>query len=166
MKQNINIVEMQEKHHEQVKNLLVDLQKYVIEIDKYGLNILSEEYREKYFDYLLNDCKNMNGKIYVYENDGCAVGMIAGYVETYSPRDQLVYSCPKKGIVAELIVDKNFRKDGIGAMLLEKIEKYFKLIGCEYVQIDVFAYNQNAKNFYYKHGYEDRMIMVFKKLDA
>ena len=166
MKNLTNIVEMQEKHQERVKELLVDLQKYVMEIDKYNLNILSEEYREKYFNYLLDDCKAKNGKIFVYESGDDVSGLIAGFVEIYSQRDYLDYSCPPKGIVAELIVDKNSRSAGVGAMLLEKIEQYFKSIGCEYVQMDVFAYNENAKRFYAKHGYEDRMVTMFKKIES
>lgn len=67
--------------------MLVDLQKYIIEIDKYNLNIISQDYREKYFEF----------------------------------------------------------------------------IDCEYVQVDVFAYNEHAKKFYLKNGYEDRMVTVFKK---
>ena len=45
------------------------------------------------------------------------------------------------------------------------MESYFKSINCEFVQIDVFAYNEIGKNFYYKNNYEDRMITLFKKLD-
>ena len=55
-------------------------------------------------------------------------------------------------------------ENGIGTELLKYIENYFKSIDCEFVQIDVFAYNEHAKKFYYKNGYEDRMVTVFKKL--
>ena len=91
-------------------------------------------------------------------------GFVSGFVQEYDERDRLDYSCPKKGMVAELIVDKNCRANGIGTELLKHIENYFKSIDCEFVQIDVFAYNEPAKKFYYKNGYEDRMITVFKKL--
>ena len=93
------------------------------------------------------------------------LGMIAGFIENYSEIDKLDYSCPKKGIIAELVVASNSRKYGIGAKLLLKMEEYFKNIGCKYIQIDVFAYNKNAKKFYYNKGYEDRMITVFKKIE-
>ena len=32
---------------EQIKDLLLELQEYVIEIDEYNLNIISKDYREK-----------------------------------------------------------------------------------------------------------------------
>lgn len=161
---NMKILELEQIHFEPVKDLLVDLQKYVISIDKYNLNIISKDYREKYFEFMLDDCKANQGKVFVALDRNRVVGMVAGFVQEYDERDRLEYSCPKKGIVAELIVDKHCRAKGVGTQLLKQIENYFKSINCEFVQIDVFAYNDNAKKFYYKNGYEDRMVTVFKKL--
>ena len=90
--------------------------------------------------------------------------MIAGYVERYDDKDRLVYACPKKAIVAELVVSKKSREEGIGTRLLCTMENYFKSISCEFVQIEVFANNEKAKRFYSKNGYEDRMITMFKKI--
>lgn len=49
-------------------------------------------------------------------------------------------------------------------MLMLKIEEYFKSVGCEYILVDVFAYNDNAINFYEKNGYHSRMYTNIKKL--
>ena len=89
---------------------------------------------------------------------------ISGFVETYDERDKLDYLCPTKGIIAELIVSKFSRSKGTGGLLLTTMEDYFKSIGCEYIQLDVFAYNETAKIFYYKNNYEDRMVTLFKKI--
>ncbi len=159
-----NVIELKEEFSEQVKDLLVDLQNYIIEIDKYQLNLISTDYREKYFEFLLQDCKNRQGKIFIYVNQNRVLGVIAGYIENYNEEDKLVYTCPKKGIVAELIVSKNSREGGVGTKLLKTMENYFKSIACEFIQIEVFAYNENAKKFYSKNGYEDRMITMFKKI--
>lgn len=113
---------------------------------------------------MLKDCEVNQGKVFVALDNQKIVGMIAGFVQNYEERDSLDYSCPKKGLVAELIVSKNARCGGVGTKLLDKMEEYFKSITCEYSQIDVFAPNENAKKFYYKNGYQDRMITMFKKL--
>lgn len=160
----MEIEEIKEKHFEEVKNLLVELQEYIIQIDNFNLNTISKDYREKYFDFMLKDCENNQGKIFVAVDGERVVGMIAGFVQQYDERDNLDYSCPKKGLIAELIVRKNARCGGVGTKLLDKMENYFKSINCEYCQIDVFAPNENAKNFYCKNGYQDRMITMFKKL--
>lgn len=44
------------------------------------------------------------------------------------------------------------------------MDDYFKSLGCEYIQLNVFSYNESAKQFYYKNGYEDRMHTLFKKI--
>lgn len=149
---------------ESIKDLLIELQQYIIKIDKYNLNIISKDYRDKYFDFMLEDCISQNGKIFIAEEYKKIIGFIAGFTQTYDKRDKLDYSCPKKGIVAELIVSKISRSKGTGSLLLSAIENYFKSIGCDYIQIDVFAYNENAKKFYYKNNYEDRMVSLFKKI--
>ena len=113
---------------------------------------------------MIKDCLDNHGKTLIAIQEDKVIGMFTGFVQKYDERDRLDYSCPKKGLVAELIVSKNCRESGIGTKLLNCIENYFKSIGCEFIQIDVFAYNENAKKFYYNNGYEDRMVTVFKKL--
>ena len=160
----MNIREYNHNDIGQIKNLLVQLQDYIIKMDKYNLNILSPKYREEYFEYMLNDCISNEGKIFVAEYENKIAGFVAGFVQNYDERDKLDYACPKKGIVSELVVDQNFRNDGIGGLLLDKIENYFKNIKCEFIQIDVFVYNQVAEHFYKKKGYENRMLTMFKKV--
>lgn len=48
---------------------------------------------------------------------------------------------------------------------MDKMEKYFKSIGCKYALVDVFAYNENGFNFYNKNGYHERMKTLIKKID-
>ncbi len=164
MKNEFQIEEATKNDFSQIKDLLVDLQNYIIEIDKFNLNILSADYREKYFEFMMKDSKENEGKVFVCKNGKNVLGMIAGFVQKYDERDKLDYACPKKGIIAELIVHKESRASGVGSAMLDKMEKYFKSIGCTFVQVDVFAYNENAKKFYSKNGYEDRMVTMFKKL--
>lgn len=161
----MKIREFKNQDIEEIKDLLVELQEYVIEIDKYNLNIISADYREKYFEYMLQDCLSQQGKIFVAIEENKVIGFIAGFVQSYDDRDKLDYSCPKKGIVAELIVKKGIRSRGCGRALLTEMENFFKSIKCEYVQIDVFAYNDIAKHFYHKNNYEERMLSMFKKLN-
>ena len=160
----MQIVELTTKYENEVKNLLVELQEYVVEIDKFKLNLLSPKYREGYFKNMVKECKKNSGKIFCALSGSKVVGVIAGYVERYCKKDLLVYSCPKKGIVAELIVSKNSRKEGAGKLLLNKMEEYFKSIGCSFIQLDVMEDNTPAKNFYYSNGYEKRMLTLFKKI--
>ena len=53
-------------------------------------------------------------------------------------------------LITELIVTSKIRSKGVGQALMDKMEEYFKFNNCEYVLVDVFAYNENAINFYNK----------------
>ncbi len=74
------------------------------------------------------------------------------------------FKAPKRGRVTELIVKQEYRSKGIGQQLIDKIEKHFKSVGCKSIIIEVFAYNENAKKFYYKNNYHDRCLDVIKKI--
>lgn len=158
------IREYEIKDREQIKALLVELQEYVVEIDKFNLNMIADSFKVDYFKFMMRDCAANKGKVFVAEDEQKVVGFIAGFVQTYDERDKLDYSCPKKGIIAELIVSKNSRNNGAGKLLLDKMEDYFKSINCEFVQLDVFSYNDSAKKFYAKNNYEERIVTLFKKL--
>lgn len=160
----MQIIEYNDKYLEDVKDLLVELEEYIVSIDKDDLDHVHPEYREKMAILDLEEVKNNNGKCYIAIENSKAIGLIIGYVRTYDEYDYLDYKCPKSGEVSELVISKDTRGKGIGQKLMNKMEEYFKSIGCEYVFVDVFAYNENAINFYEKNGYHGRMMTDIKKL--
>ena len=87
-----------------------------------------------------------------------------GCIVKYDQYDYLDYKCPKMGEVTELVVSKNIRSKGIGKLLINKMEEYFKSKNCEYIRIDVFSYNENAIKFYENDGYHNRMEIKIKKI--
>ena len=160
----MKIIEYEDKYLEDVKDLLVELEEYILTIDKDHLDQLHPEYRDKMAILDLEEVKNNKGKCYIAVEDNKAVAAIMGIVGTYDEYDYLDYKCPKRGEITELIVSKNVRNSGLGQQLMEKMENYFKSIDCEYVVIDVFAYNNLAINFYNKQGYHTRGLIDIKKL--
>ena len=44
------IIEYDSKYDEQIKDLLVQLQQYLADMDKEGYNIVGDGYRDKYFE--------------------------------------------------------------------------------------------------------------------
>jgi ribosomal protein S18 acetylase RimI-like enzyme len=160
----MNIIEYEDKYLEDVKDLLVELEEYIISIDMDQLDQLHPDYRDKMAVLDLEEVSNNNGKCYIAVEEDKAIGVIMGIVGKYDEYDYLDYKCPKRGIVTELVVSKNIRSSGIGQQLMNKMEEYFKSIGCEYILIDVFGYNDNALKFYYKQGYHARMLTTIKKI--
>lgn len=160
----MKIIEYEEKYLEDVKDLLVELEEYIISIDKDELDQLHHDYREKMAVLDLEEVGNNEGKCYLALDNNKVIGLIMGYVRIYDEYDYLDYKCPRSGEISELIVSKNIRSNGVGQKLMNKMEEYFKSIGCEYIFIDVFAYNDKAINFYRKQGYHTRMLIDVKKI--
>lgn len=160
----MEIIEYEQKYLEDVKDLLVELEEYILTIDKDNLDQLHEDYREKMAILDLEDVNKNNGKCYLAIEDGKAIGLIMGTIPSYDEYDYLDYKCPKRGEITELVVSSKIRSNGVGQQLMNKMEEYFKSVGCEYIIIDVFAYNDNAINFYNKQGYHPRMIVDIKKI--
>ena len=160
----MKIIEYEDKYLEDVKDLLVELEKYILSIDKDNLDQVHPEYREKMAILDLEEVKNNNGKCYIAVENDKVVGLIMGTIIKFDEYDYLDYKCPKRGEITELVVSNNVRSKGIGNMLISKMEEYFKSLGCEYILVDVFAYNDNAIKFYDKNGYHSRMYTNIKKI--
>ena len=160
----MRIIEYEDKYLEDVKDLLVELEEYILTIDKDNLDQLHEDYHDKMAIIDLEKVKNNNGMCFIAVENDKAVGVIMGIVGSYDEYDYLDYKCPKRGEIIELIVSKKVRSTGLGKELMEKMENYFRSINCEYVIIDVFAYNDLAINFYERRGYHTRGLLDIKKL--
>ena len=161
----MNIIEYSDKYLEDVRDLLVELEEYILSIDKDNLDQLHPEYREKMAILDLEEVQKYNGKCYLAVDDkDKAIGLIMGNIPPYDEFDYLDYKCPRRGEITELIVTSKIRSNGVGQELINKMEEYFKSVGCEYVKLDVFAYNEIGKNFYKKNDYHARMEIMIKKL--
>ncbi len=154
-----------DKHYESdVKNLILELQNYIVGIDEDKLNILTDKYKDEAFNKTIVEIKENQGKIFIAVEKNKCVGFVAGIIHKYEKFDYLDYKCPKKGEITELIVTNNLESKGIGSELISLMENYFKSENCEYISLDVFSYNSNAIKFYTKKNYHSRLISMIKKI--
>ena len=161
----MQIIEYEDKYLEDVKDLLVELEEYILTVDKDELDQLHPEYREKMALIDLEEVNEYNGKCYLATENNQVIGLIMGCIFPYDEYDYLDYKCPKEGEITELVVTSKIRSKGVGQALMNKMEEYFKSVGCEYILVDVFAYNENGIKFYDKQGYHPRMHVGIKKLN-
>ena len=160
----MEIIEYDDKYLDDVKDLLVELEEYIVSIDKDHLDQVHPEYHEKMALVDLDEVNKNNGICYLaFENDK-VIGLIMGMIPPYNEYDYLDYKCPKRGEITELIVTNKIRSNGIGQKLINKMEEYLKSVGCEYVIVDVFAYNEIGKKFYSKNDYHASMETMIKKI--
>lgn len=161
----MQIIEYEDKYLEDVKDLLVELEEYILSIDEDNLDQLHPDYRDKMALLDLKELDENNGKCYLAIKNDKAIGLIMGIIKKYDDNDYLDYKCPKEGKITELIVTNKIRSNGIGQELMNKMEEYFKSVGCEYILVDVFAYNKKGIDFYDKQGYHSRMHTEIKKIN-
>lgn len=133
-------------------------------IDEDQLDQLHPEYREKMAVLDLKEVNENNGKCFLAIKNDKTIGLIMGIIPPYDKNDYLDYKCPKRGEITELIVTSKIRSKGIGQALMNKMEEYFKSVGCKYIIVDVFAYNKKGINFYGKQGYHPRMYTEIKNI--
>ena len=160
----MKIIEYNSKYDEQIKDLLVELQNYLIDIDNWHTQVMLPEYREGNFKMDMMKVKNQNGKIYLSVEDNIVTGLIIGIVEEADEVDKLTNDCAKTGSVIELIVKNNTRGNGVGKLLLNKMEDYFKSMNCKRINIEVFGPNKKGLNFYNENGYIIRDMIVSKRI--
>lgn len=160
----MKIIEYEKKYLENVKVLLVELEEYIVSIDKDKLDQLHPDYREKMAELDLIEVNKYKGKCFLAVDEEKVVGLIMGIIPPYDKYDYLDFKCPTRGKITALIVSRKSRKNGVGQLLVNKMEEYFKDNGCEYSYVDVFAYNKIGKEFYNKNNYHSRMFIDIKKL--
>jgi len=118
---------------------------YHINLSAFGYDY-SKADTAKMLSYILN---KPNYRIFVAEADGLVVGYIHG--SDY----ECTYNSPLKNILA-LGVLPEYHGQGLGRMLIEKLENWAKEDGCSGVRL-VSGYNRaEAHKFYLHCGYADR----------
>ena len=134
----------------------------MISVDKEGYSTITKDYKEKYFEKIIKEVNAYQGKIFL-AIDKKVVGLIIGLInnEDISTYD---YKAPKLGRVTELIVKEEYRNNKVGNQLLQKMEEYFKEVGCKGILLNVFTNNKIAKKFYEKEGYSERTSELIKQI--
>ncbi|MDP6561479.1 MAG: GNAT family N-acetyltransferase [Candidatus Peribacteraceae bacterium] len=116
---------------------------------------------EAYVRHCIEQHRKKKEMIYIAEESGVVLGCITGIIHTISD-DHLERYPSKDGVIQEVFIHPDYRKQGVGAMLIQKMEEYFWSQDCSTVKLDCFAKNQKAHAFYKKLGYEDRRIIMLK----
>ncbi len=160
----MSIIEYNEAHAEEVKDLLVELQMYLAGLDKRGVLVLKDNYREGYFAYIMEEVQKHDGKLFLAQLYDKIVGLVVCKVFQGGGESEYTTSCPKVGFISDLVVTKTERGKGIGSALLKRAEEYFSEYGCEYTQLEVFAPNTDAFALYKKLGYDTNCLYLSKKI--
>lgn len=113
---------------------------------------------------LVKDAATKEGSIFVAEFNDNVIGFIGGYIHKQTKEELKEIKKAKVGVISEFYIADNFRKQGVGRQLLQKMEDYFRSQNCTVINIELFALNSLARNFYSRHNYQDRSLIVSKNI--
>ena len=99
-------------------------------------------------------------RVVVAEVDGKQAGLCAANVYRYFHTEGLVCR------ITVLVVDKQFRRHGIGHALMSFAESWAREQGCDRVEITARKERGEALEFLLKSGYEDTSRRFFKHLSG
>lgn len=137
---------------------------YMQSLDKPHLDlmIVKDDYGKELLERTLANAEANQGVIYVAEIEDKVVGFIAGIIKTLGEEPDDDCKVHKMGRVSELFVTQSARGQGIGKELMQVLLDYFTNQSCYKVNIEVFAPNQDAYDFYKKLGFQARNYDLVK----
>lgn len=160
---NVTIRKFEKQDKEKIGELLESSLIYFEKIDTLEIIEPGKNYAEWAADNLLKKIQK-GGIIFVAIEGAEVVGFIAGTVNPLSEEEQMELKNIQFGSIQELHISQEFRYKGIGTLLLQEMETYFKNCHCVYSVLHVLDANSNARNLYTKMSYKDRTHMMLKKL--
>jgi ribosomal protein S18 acetylase RimI-like enzyme len=138
---------------------------YLASADDLKRYIVGEKYAETLYKKLMQNTAKNHGRVLVVEGPNKKlIGFAACDITYLTPEDTQESVPTVKGCILELFIEEQSRGLGIGKDLMQKMEDYLKENKVDVVNIEVFAPNKPAYNFYKKFGYSDRNYDLMKVL--
>lgn len=113
----------------------------------------------EYFLQILNSKKYYG---FVCVQDGKIVGELFAFLKTGSPAPFMKNR--KVMFVESIAVDSNFRRSGIGTKLMNHLKNFAKKQGFEAIELNVWAFNNQAIDFYKSLGMNLKTTVFETKL--
>ena len=159
----MNIVQYSEPYRNALTQLMALLQDYEKTLsDDRALGI---EAARNHFDYMLKECRDSDGEIYVAIDDSIVLGFVSVYIEQEDDGDcHLLEKYKSYGVIADLAVFKEYRNQGVAAALLGQAEQHCKSRNLNRIKISFLAQNYTAESLYRNFGFESHEITYEKRI--
>jgi ribosomal protein S18 acetylase RimI-like enzyme len=143
---------------QRLEPVLIEVELHHVELEPEVFKPISS-YDHEHFNMLI---ENDSEVIFYAEQDGEVAGVII-VVERERPSIPL-YIGEIFAEVQELSVADQYRRQGVGTLLMEEAEAWAKSRGRKHMQLSVWAKNQGAVHFYEKSGYLPKIIRYQKDI--
>ena len=109
---------------------------------------------KEYFEYMIE-----NEIVFVAEAEEKIVGYLAGSI-----CEQISYITETFAELDNMCIDDEYRRFGIGTLLINEFKKYCKEKNIQNIKVTAFAKNSRAIQFYIKNGFEEYNVTLKHKL--
>lgn len=113
-----------------------------------------EKEGKEYFEYMIN-----NEIVFVAQIEETIVGYLSGSI-----CEQISYIKETFAELDNMCIDDEYRRFGIGTLLINEFKKYCKEKNIENIKVTASAKNNRAIQFYLKNGFEDFNITLRYKI--
>jgi ribosomal protein S18 acetylase RimI-like enzyme len=113
-----------------------------------------------FFEKVLPKILNDKDHVFFVAEDKKIVGLVFGWKENIHP----IYKNEFVGYIADVIVDKDYRGEGVGKKLVNTLEAEFKKMGLKETKLLVLKNNEKAHSLWKKIGYEELYVEMRKDL--
>ena len=125
----------------------------------FGSHLLPEDNRTRIRESVVRHI--VTDSLLVAREDGDLVGFVMFSVESSSYEQDV-----RRGVVENLFVAESYRRETVGAQLLEAAESVLADRDVEVVALEVMEANEEGRTFYADHGYEPHRLELEKSLES
>lgn len=126
------------------------------QVDLYHVEILPEVFKKvdllRTKDYILSWINNNDSDYIVAVQDNVVIGFLNIKKSNYP--NYPIFRRVEFALIEDCVVDKNFRRKGIGKLLFEKAKKWMKKRNINKIQLNVWSANKSAISFYKNLGFK------------
>lgn len=157
----IRIRTAESKDAEQINNLHIKLRKFESKFDE--IQIASKKTSSFSLNWFKKNINNKKIRIIVAEENNKIIGYIMGWIEykkTFGP-----YLFNKKVcFITDLFILKEYRKKGIGKLLVKGIMRWFKSKRISSIELNVYTKSKSAIEFWKRMGLKEFFKTLGKKI--
>jgi len=114
-------------------------------------------------EFISNLINNDKARLIVTTVKDEVVGLAIGYIES-SP-DFPLFVKREWLLISIIAVDNDYKRQGIGKKLLDKLYDWAKANNITDVELTVFAFNESAIKFYKKNGFTNIKHKMYRQID-
>lgn len=139
---------------------ILKLAKQLWDTEKVFFSNLKDDYfaDEQAKSLLLKNILKRKNHFLVAEENNKIIGYIYGYVS----RADLYKK--KVGYIDQIVVDEEYRRQGICNKLMNSFTEIMKKYGCGYIELNAFKQNIPAVECYKKYGFKEYSVFYMKEL--